>query len=296
VNSTAKTAGPSPFTPCLNPATLTGLSLEEFLRLAAGAGFTAVEVPIQQVNAYGPERTRALLGALGLRAAAASGILPAGPVMPHPVLTSDTVYAGAREGLAGRLAAFQVIGCPVATIVLNPRAPGDPQAARATAAARVSDLAAACADHGVTLAVEAVSVTRGLPAELDGPATVAATLPQLRDLLQPAANVTACVDSFHWAAAGSDPRHLDGLTIGHVQIADAPAGVLAGQQTDAMRLFPGDGTIDWAVLGSALRAAGYHGAVSVELFNLQLRALPEADIARRALDAALRCWLKEARR
>ena len=63
-----------------------------------------------------------------------------------------------------------------------------------------------------------------------------------------------------------------------------------------MRLFPGDGTLDWAGLGSALRAAGYQGSVSVELFNPQLRALPEADIARRALDAALRCWLKEARR
>jgi sugar phosphate isomerase/epimerase len=296
VNSTVDTAGPSPFTPCLNPATLTGLGLEEFLRLAAGAGFTEVEVPIQQVTAYGPERTRALLGALGLRAAAASGILPAGPVMPHPVLTSDAVYAGAREGLASRLAAFQVIGCPVATIVLNPRAPGDPQAARATAAARVSDLAAACADHGITLAVEAVSVTRGLPADLDGPATVAATLPELRDLLGPAGNVTACVDSFHWAAAGSDPRHLDGLPVGHVQIADAPPAVPASEWTDAMRLFPGDGTLDWAGLGSALRAAGYQGSVSVELFNPQLRALPEADIARRALEAARSCWLKEARR
>jgi sugar phosphate isomerase/epimerase len=296
VNSTVDTAGPPPFTPCLNPATLTGLGLEEFLRLAAGAGFTEVEVPIQQVTAYGPERTRALLGALGLRAAAASGILPAGPVMPHPVLTSDAVYAGAREGLASRLAAFQVIGCPVATIVFNPRTPGDPQAARSTAAARVSDRAAACADHGITLAVEAVSVTRGLPAELDGPAEVAATLPQLRDLLQPTARVTACVDSFHWAAAGSDPRHLDGLPVGHVQIADAPPAVPACQWTDAMRLFPGDGTLNWAVLGSALRAAGYHGAVSVELFNPRLRALPEAEIARCALDAARRCWLKEARR
>lgn len=295
MNSTADTAGPSPFTPCLNPATLTGLGLEEFLRLAAGAGFTEVEVPIQQVTAYGPERTKALLGALGLRAAAASGILPAGPVMPHPVLTSDAVYAGAREGLASRLAAFQVIGCPVATIVLNPRAPGDPQAARATAAARVSDLAAACADHGITLAVEAVSVTQGLPADLDGPAPVAATLPELRDLLGLAGNVTACVDSFHWGAAGSDPRHLDGLPVGHVQIADTPPpAVPPGEWTDAMRLFPGDGTLDWAGLGSALRAAGYHGAVSVELFNPQLRALPEADIARRALDAARRCW--EARR
>ncbi|MGH3245685.1 MAG: sugar phosphate isomerase/epimerase family protein [Trebonia sp.] len=297
MNGTGKSAGPPSFAPCLNPATLTGLGLEEFLRGAASAGFAEVEVPVQQVIAYGPGRARELLDTLGLRAAAASGILPAGPVLPHPVLTSDAVFSAAREGLADRLTAFQAIGCPVATIVLNPRVPGDPRAARATATARIRELARACAGHGVTLAVEAVSVTCGLPAELDGPAQVAATLPQLRDILEPVGgNVTACVDSFHWAAAGADPRHLDGLRIGHVQIADAPPGIPKARWTDAMRLFPGDGLLDWSALGGALRDAGYAGPVSVELFNPQLRALPEADIARRALDSARRCWLNEAGR
>ena len=61
MNTSASTAGPSPFTPCLNPATLTGLSLEEFLRQAAGTGFTMVEVPIQQVLAYGPGQAAELL-------------------------------------------------------------------------------------------------------------------------------------------------------------------------------------------------------------------------------------------
>lgn len=297
MNGAGKSGDPPPFAPCLNPATLTGLGLVRFLRLAAGAGFTDVEVPIQQVLACGPDRARDILGALGLRAAAASGILPAGPVLPHPVLTSDAVFTAAREDLPARLAAFQAIGCPVATIALNPRAAGDPQTARATAAHRIGELAGACADHGVTLAVEAVSVTRGLPAELDGPAMVAATLPQLRDLLDQAGGGAAvCVDSFHWAAAGADPRHLDGLRIGHVQIADAPPGIPAAEWTDAMRLFPGDGRLDWPRLGDALRAGGYSGAVSVELFNPHLRALPEADIARRALDAATRCWLNGAGR
>jgi sugar phosphate isomerase/epimerase len=297
VNAASNSDGPVSFTPCLNPATLTGLGLEEFLRLAAAAGFTAVEVPVQQALAYGPGRARALLDELGLRAAAASGILPNGPVLPYPVLTSDAVYATALVDLAGRLTALHDIGCPVATIVLNPRVPGDPQAARAAAQARIRELARACADHGITLAVEAVSVTCGLPAELDGTATVAVTLPQLRDLLgQAGDNVTACVDSFHWAAAGADPRHLDGLAVGHVQIADAPPGVPASRWTDAMRLFPGDGQLDWPILGSALRDARYEGPVSVELFNPQLRALPEADIASRAMAAASRCWQNGARR
>lgn len=297
--NSATSTQPPPFTPCLNPATLTGLGFEDFLRLAASADFTAVEVPVQQVLAYGPARTRALLDSLGLSAAAASGILPAGPVLPHPVLVGDDAFEAAREGLPQRLAALQAVSCSVATIVLNPRIPGDPEAARATAIARIGSLARLCADHGITLAVEAVGVRSGLPADLDGTEEVAVTLPQLRALLDqadgPPGSLAACVDSFHWAAAGADPGHLDGLPVAHVQIADTPPGVPAAQWTDAMRLFPGDGSLDWAVLAGALQAAGYSGAVSVELFNPQLWALPEQDIAQRALDAARGCWLSGAR-
>ena len=288
------------FTPCLNAATLDGTGFEDFLRAAAAAGFPAVEVPVQQVAAYGPGRARDLLDALGLAAAAASGILPAGPVLPHPVLVSAATYDAALDGLGGRLDALAAIGCPVATIVLNPHCDGDPDVARATAAARIGDLARVCAGRGITLAVEAVGVRAGLPPDLDGPGHVAATLPELRDLLgragAPPGAVTACVDSFHWAATGADPRHLDGLRVGHLQVADVPPGVPAGQWTDAMRLFPGDGTLDWTALGGALSAAGYQGTASVELFNPQLRAHPDAEVARRALTAAATCWQHRAER
>jgi sugar phosphate isomerase/epimerase len=282
------------FTPCLNAATLDGTGFEDFLRTAAVAGFPAVEVPVQQVTAYGPGWVRDLLDGLELAAAAASGILPAGPVLPHPVLVSAATWEAALDGLDERLAAMVAIGCPVATIVLNPRCQGDPGEARATATARIQHLARSCASRGITLAVEAVGVRAGLPPDLDGPQRVAATLPELRDLLDrasaPPGAVAACVDSFHWAAAGADPRHLDGIQVAHLQVADAPPGVPAGQWTDAMRLHPGDGTLNWATLGEALAAAGYHGTASVELFNPHLRAQPDAEVARRALAAAATCW------
>lgn len=46
------------FVPCLNPATLTGLPLPEFLALAAGAGFPTVEVSVQQAQSRGIARLR----------------------------------------------------------------------------------------------------------------------------------------------------------------------------------------------------------------------------------------------
>lgn len=293
---TIDTSARPAFTPCLNPATVTGLGLEEFARLAAKASFTSIEVSIQQVLAYGPRRTADLLDGLGITVAAASGILPDGPVLPHPLLIANTAYATALAGLPERLAAFTSIGCPVATTVLNPRTRWDPDVAMATAAGRIRGLAKACADHGVTLAVEAVGVRAGLPAYLDGPHDVASTLPQLHQVLeraghgQPPAGVSACVDSFHWAATGADPAHLTGLAplrVGHVQIADTPPGTPARQWSDEMRLFPGDGSLPWEVFVRALAAAGYNGPVSVELFNPALRLLPETQIAQRAYAAAL---------
>lgn len=283
------------FVPCLNPATLTGTGLEAFVRLAAAAGFPAVELSIQQVVTQEPEKTRDILAEHGIAVAAASGILPAGPVLPAPLLVDDAAYAACLEGLAERLAAFATVGCPTATIVLNPRSSRDTNAALAVAAERLGHLARAADEHAVQLAVEVVGVTQALDTALGGANRVARTIPQLQALLERVdrENVTVLVDSFHWAATGSDLLHLAGLgafQIGHVQIADVPPGVPYGAYSDEMRLFPGDGPLDWGAFGEALNAHGYSGAVSVELFNPELRRIPDPEIAARAHRAATECW------
>ncbi|MEU0516316.1 sugar phosphate isomerase/epimerase family protein [Streptosporangium sp. NPDC006007] len=289
----AATSGAAPFTPCLNPATLSGVALPQFLALAAAAGFSAVELSIQQALAHGLDRVGDLLAEHRLSVAAASGILPAGPVLPAPLLTGPDAYQACLAGLGERLAGFAALGCPVATTVLNPRSDLPQAQALEVALHRIGVLADAAAEHGVLLAVEAVSVQVGLPPDLDGPYPVASTLPQLTDLLAQAGrgNVVALVDSFHWAVAGAEPGHITGLgagTVGHVQIADTPAAGPAW--SDAARRFPGDGALPWPVLAQALTDVDYIGAVSVELFNPDLRALPEQEIARRSHQAATGCW------
>lgn len=280
------------FVPCLNPATLTGLPLPEFLALAAGAGFPTVEVSVQQAQAHGTARLRDLLQELGVRVAAASGILPAGPVLPAPLLVDPDTYRTCLDGLDDRLKAMAALGCTVATTVLNPRSPLDTIRARALARERITQLATAAAAHGVRLAVEAVSIRTGLPPELPHP--VVDNLPQLAELLDATGTDHAgvLVDSFHWAAAGADPAHLTALGPGritHVQIADIPAGHTASV-TDAERLFPGDGALPWPAFADALARAGYDGPVSVELFNPALRSLAAGEIARLSHHAATRCW------
>ncbi|WP_327425806.1 sugar phosphate isomerase/epimerase family protein [Streptomyces sp. NBC_01236] len=282
------------FVPCLNPATVSGLPLPEFLALAAGAGFPTVEVSIQQAQTHGTGLLHDLLQELGVSVAAASGILPAGPVLPAPLLVDQDTYEACLNGLDERLKAMTALGCTVATTVLNPRSALATGEARAVARQRITHLATAAATYGVRLAVEAVSIHTGLPPELDGPHPVAGTLPQLAELLDATGTDSAgvLVDSFHWAAAGADPAHLTALggRITHVQIADTPNGRRVGELTDSQRVFPGDGALAWTVFADALARAGYAGPVSVELFSPDLRALPAGEIARLSHHAATHCF------
>ncbi|CUU61219.1 Sugar phosphate isomerase/epimerase [Parafrankia irregularis] len=285
----------APFRPCLNPATLSGVDLPDFLALAAAGGFTAVELSIQQVQALGAARVRDLLAEHGLTVAAASGILPAGPVLPAPLLVDSAAYDEHLRTLPTRLTTFAALGCPVATTVLNPYSSLRQSESLALARTRIAQLADTAADYGVRLAVEAVSITDGLPPELDGPHPVAVTLPAVAELLHDSgtANAAVLVDSFHWAVAGADPGHITALGtggVGHVQIADVPHTGTARGWTDGLRLFPGDGALRWSVFADALHRVGYHGPASVELFNPVLRALPEDEIAARSHRAATGCW------
>ncbi len=54
---------------------------------------------------------------------------------------------------------------------------------------------------------------------------------------------------------------------------------------DFKRLLPGKGVIDLPAFLAALRKTGYAGAVSVEVFSDDLKALPPATAAKQAGDA-----------
>jgi 2-keto-myo-inositol isomerase len=82
-------------------------------------------------------------------------------------------------------------------------------------------------------------------------------------------NVGVCLDVFHYYKGPSKPEDLDRLTaknLAHVQVCDV-AGVPRELMTDADRVFPGEGDFRLAPVVDRLRAVGYAGWVSLELFN-----------------------------
>ncbi len=65
---------------------------------------------------------------------------------------------------------------------------------------------------------------------------------------------------------------------------DAPRHVQRQQQTDADRVMPGDGLLDLYDLAAQLKATGYRGVLSLELFNRSLWEQDPREVARLGLE------------
>jgi sugar phosphate isomerase/epimerase len=108
--------------------------------------------------------------------------------------------------------------------------------------------------------------------ELWGFARVLSKLSEVTSVAIEAAHPQAGVllDSYHLYKGGTDyesVRLVAGTAIGVFHINDYPGSPDRKSITDAQRVFPGDGVAPLAILFRNLRAAGYRGMLSLELFN-----------------------------
>lgn len=85
-------------------------------------------------------------------------------------------------------------------------------------------------------------------------------------------NLGICLDVFHYYTGASKLEDLDLLRPGklfHVQVCDI-AGVARELATDRDRIFPGEGDFRLEPLVQKIKAMGYEGWLSLELFNPQI--------------------------
>jgi 4-hydroxyphenylpyruvate dioxygenase len=153
---------------------------------------------------------------------------------------------------------------------------------RDLSAEQLHEIGCLAAEHGVTVAYEALAWGQQV-----------SRLADAWDVVQRADHpaVSIAVDTFHLLARGDDGAALDGIPadrIGFLQVADAPLldmNVLEWSRHH--RCFPGQGMLDVeGVVGAAL-SAGYRGPVSLEVFSDVVR---ETD-PRRTAQAAMRSLL-----
>ncbi len=245
-------------------------SLDEKLHAAAAAGFDAVEIfePDLISSPLTPGEVRALADGLGL-------VIP----MYQPFRDFEGVGPEQLEHNLRRarhkFEVMEALGAGTLLVCSNVSASAidDPQ----RSAAQLRRLADEAAEHGMRIAFEALAWGRHVnDYEAAWHIVESADHP----------NLGTCLDSFHILSAGSDPsriRDIPGEKIFFVQLADAPVIALdVLQWSRHYRCFPTQGGFELATFMGHVRAAGYDGFVSLEVFNDVFR---QADPGRIAVDA-----------
>jgi 2-keto-myo-inositol isomerase len=102
-------------------------------------------------------------------------------------------------------------------------------------------------------------------------------------------NVGFVLDTFHFFAGGSvvaSIRRVDPRRIFIVHINDVERGPRRAMH-DALRLYPGKGIIPLHAILGALKAIGYGGKISVEIFRPQYWSRAPLQVAREARATSL---------
>ncbi|RIK34100.1 MAG: hypothetical protein DCC55_33735 [Chloroflexi bacterium] len=263
--------------PCYNGATSRPYPLEEDIRAASAAGFEMIELWGEKFDAFFRRHSLADLQRLldqNELGVAAIDLVALDYSRPENV---EIAVQRARE--LGTVA--QAVGCDLLLLCSW----GDLQGrSKAEGLDLVADylrpVCAAAAEFGCRLAIEPL----GGHALIPGCEEALAIIERAQ---QP--NLGLMWDFFHYHKSGVSPAVIrsippDKLWLVHVDDApDLPRETLR----DPDRVYPGAGALPLYTYFEILRELGYHGPVSVELFNTGYYQLPIDEIADNAYQSLL---------
>ncbi|KPI01707.1 Xylose isomerase domain-containing protein TIM barrel [Actinobacteria bacterium OK074] len=244
----------------INQMTVKQLSLPELVDACLELGIRNVGLWREPVQSYGLEATAKLVGGAGLTVTTLcrGGFLTAVDPAERAAAISDNKRAVDEAAALGTDTLVLVSGG-------LPAGSKDLRGARERIADALGELAPYAAEHGVRLAIEP------LHPMFASDRCVVSTLAQALDIAErfPAEQVGVTVDTYHIWWDDSAPEQIAragaGGRIHTFQLADwttpLPEGVLNGRGQI------GDGAIDMREWRGYVEAAGYSGAIEVELFN-----------------------------
>jgi 2-keto-myo-inositol isomerase len=263
----------------LNTSTIrgAGLPLDRELEIVAQAGFAAIEPWIEEIENYVASggtlnELRRRISDLGLSVAGAVGF--AEWIVPDQARRAKGLEQMKRDmeyvaALGGRHIAAPPIGAHQAN---HARPSLDEAAERYRTILELGDRT------GVTPVLE-----------LWGFSATLSRLGEVIYLATEAAHPKACLllDSYHLYKGGSDfggIHLLNGSSLPVFHINDYPADPPRDRIDDADRVYPGDGVAPLSELFRTLDAIGFHGYLSVELFNPGYWKQPAETVARQAIE------------
>lgn len=232
---------------------LTDATVEPLARKAAGMGYQALELPLENVGDWDPARTRDVLDGLGL------GAIVVGAMGPRRSLLAQAGDVGATQDyLRSCIAAAAALGSPVVagpfyapTGVTWRMTPDERSRVVRELRDNLEPLASDAVDAGVVLAVEPLNRYE---------TSVLNTVEQSLDALAPlfGAGVGLALDTYHLNIEEKRPAEAiraAGSAIAHVQVCGSDRGAV------------GDDHTDWPEILSALDDAGYRGVLGLESFT-----------------------------
>lgn len=259
---------------CLNTATIRERTrdLAEAVAITATAGYDAIEPWASEIDAW--------VDRGGSLPELRSRIIDAGLSVPNIIAFPRWCTTDARTRAAGleevarcaRMAA--ALDCPLLAVPPAGLRAGDPLPWTEMVACYRQAYDSA-AQHGVVAMLEFWGKAPQLNRLGESLAVVAESdRPQ------------ACLlpDLFHMYVGGSPVnalRHCGPGTIGLMHVNDWPADLQPARCSDADRILPGTGAVEWSSIIDHLEAIGYDGVLSLELFNRELWQDDPAAVARR---------------
>lgn len=260
------------FVYCLNASTIRPVPLLEKIRIAGVAGYSAIELWHDEIEAF----VAAGRPLTDVRKA----LDDAGLALPTTIYLRgwcDTTGAEHAAGLdecrrrlqqAAELGAVHAIASPAAGAVDVGRA-----------AANYAELV----DLGLSFGVRPAMEYLGFVEQIN---TIESALEIMNQSGHPEA--TIIVDPFHNFRGGGDFASLkklrgDQIAISHFN--DTPSHPPRLEQHDHSRVLPGEGHLDLRQWVTLLNDVGYQNWLSLELFNEALWAQNPEDVARRGLES-----------
>jgi len=265
-----------PFRYCLNMGTIRGLKLPvtEQVDVAAKAGYQGVELWIDELRKYTDQGgslddLRRRIADLGLTVESSIGFTPW-------MVDDDAQRAAGLEQWKVELDMLARVGCK--------RAAAPPSGATKKP---ITDLVKIAERYRVLLEMGRHA---GVVPQLEfwGPSKTLSRLAEAAFIAIAADHPDACLllDAYQMYRGGSsfDSLHLlNGRAVHVLHINDYPADPPREKVTDAHRVYPGDGVAPLVSMLRTLRAAGFQGFLSLEVFNREYWKHDALTVARTGL-------------
>ncbi len=263
----------------LNGATTLKADLATDITVAGRAGFDFVEIWAAKLMGYlergGLRALKRDLKRAGVRAATLNSV-------EHVTFNDPSGHVRMLEDFQRFCRVAEAINAETVIVVPSPRPKGVSLAAIERESIRVlRELSTIARSYGVRLAYEFLGFTDCTVNSLAQCAAI------VEKVARP--NVGLVLDTFHFFAGGSSLASIrevkpEKIFIVHINdVERAPRR----KMHDALRLFPGKGILPLGGILRALKAIGYAGGFSVEIFRPQYWNRPPLQVAREARKSAL---------